>query len=240
MAAISAGRDACPVAGNAVYYAQRLPEQSLLYPIVEEYYPAFLDLMAAQGRPLPVYVQREFDDYLRCGRLGAERTVRLAVSVCESAGGDGAGAGYRLPGDRHASHQESRADPHDGTDRCRDIDPAIRQRAESQHPFPHVVPGGRVRHWRGCPVFSARQAADSGGVGWAHIGARVGRYLERQGLLVRDVETSYLALEVGDDAALDDLLSHSITYRIALGPHQGQKAFTLQTIPAETGDCEER
>jgi hypothetical protein len=39
---------------------------------------------------------------------------------------------------------------------------------------------------------------------------------------------------------LDDLLSHSITYRIAVGPHQGQKAFTLQTIPAWDDEREER
>ena len=35
-----------------------------------------------------------------------------------------------------------------------------------------------------------------------------------------------------DGAGFDDLLGHSITYRIALGPHQGRKAFTLQTLPA--------
>jgi hypothetical protein len=27
------------------------------------------------------------------------------------------------------------------------------------------------------------------------------------------------------------LLGHSITYRIAVGPHEGRKAFTLQTLP---------
>jgi len=69
MAAISAGRDARTVAGNAVYYERHRPGQTLLYHIVEEYYPAFLDLMAAQGRALPPAVQREFEDYLRCGRL---------------------------------------------------------------------------------------------------------------------------------------------------------------------------
>jgi hypothetical protein len=37
-----------------------------------------------------------------------------------------------------------------------------------------------------------------------------------------------------DDAGFEDLLAHSITYRIALGPHQGRKAFTLQTVPAVT------
>ena len=30
---------------------------------------------------------------------------------------------------------------------------------------------------------------------------------------------------------LDDLLGHAITYRIAVGPQRGQKAFTLQTLP---------
>ena len=29
------------------------------------------------------------------------------------------------------------------------------------------------------------------------------------------------------------LLGHSITYRIATGPREGQKVFTLQTLPAE-------
>ena len=31
---------------------------------------------------------------------------------------------------------------------------------------------------------------------------------------------------------MDDLRGHSVTYRIAVGPHQGRKAFTLQTLPA--------
>ena len=28
-----------------------------------------------------------------------------------------------------------------------------------------------------------------------------------------------------------DLVGHSITYRIAVGPHRGRKVFTLQTLP---------
>ena len=31
---------------------------------------------------------------------------------------------------------------------------------------------------------------------------------------------------------LDELRGHSITYRIALGPHAGRKALTLQTLPS--------
>ena len=31
---------------------------------------------------------------------------------------------------------------------------------------------------------------------------------------------------------MDDVIGHAVTYRIAVGPHCGQKAFTLQTLPA--------
>jgi hypothetical protein len=63
------------------------------------------------------------------------------------------------------------------------------------------------------------------------IAHRVGRFLERQGLLERDAENSYLAGEALEAEPLDQLLGHSITYRIAVGPHQGRKVFTLQTLP---------
>ena len=50
-------------------YQRHCPEQTLLYQIVDEYYPAFTALMAEQGRELPGYVLREFEDFLQCGRL---------------------------------------------------------------------------------------------------------------------------------------------------------------------------
>ena len=64
------------------------------------------------------------------------------------------------------------------------------------------------------------------------IARRVGRSLERKGLLERDAETSYLTLEGADDDPMDQLLGHSVTYRIAMGPQRGRKVFTLQTLPA--------
>ncbi len=67
------------------------------------------------------------------------------------------------------------------------------------------------------------------------IAHRVGRFLERQGLLERDAESSYLASDAVDDDPMNQLLGHSITYRIAVGPQAGRKVFTLQTLPA----CEE-
>jgi hypothetical protein len=67
----------------------------------------------------------------------------------------------------------------------------------------------------------------------------IGRRLERTGKLVRDDQSSYLALDAegeGEDAVLKDLQSHSIQYRIAVGPHKGRKAFMLQSLPPLTGD----
>jgi len=64
------------------------------------------------------------------------------------------------------------------------------------------------------------------------ITARIARHLERRGLLIRDLESSHLTRAPGEDAALEILQGHSITYRIAVGPHEGRKAFTLQTVPA--------
>jgi hypothetical protein len=58
--------------------------------------------------------------------------------------------------------------------------------------------------------------------------ARIARHPERRGLLVRDLEASHLTRAPGEDAALEILQGHSIAYRIAVGPHEGRKAFTLE------------
>ena len=54
------------------------------------------------------------------------------------------------------------------------------------------------------------------------ISQRIARHLERRGLLVRDDENSYLEWD-GETSPMDDVIGHSVTYRIAVGPHQGQK-----------------
>ena len=64
------------------------------------------------------------------------------------------------------------------------------------------------------------------------IARRVGRYLERQGLLERDAENSYLTADAVSEDPINQLLVHSITYRIAVGPQAERKEFTLQTLPA--------
>ena len=80
------------------------------------------------------------------------------------------------------------------------------------------------------------------------IALRIGRFLERRGVLVRDAddcmdaggrathgavaEDSYLTSDAVDEDPMQSLVGHSISYRIAVGPHAGRKVFTLQTLPA--------
>jgi hypothetical protein len=65
------------------------------------------------------------------------------------------------------------------------------------------------------------------------IARRVGRYLERQGLVERDSGNIFLTQEavgVSDEDLSNQLLASSITYRIAVVPQQGDKVFTLQSL----------
>jgi ribosomal protein S27E len=50
-------------------YARRRPEETLLYQVIDDNYPDFVARFEAQGRTLPRFVRREFEDYLKCGRL---------------------------------------------------------------------------------------------------------------------------------------------------------------------------
>jgi hypothetical protein len=50
-------------------YERHTPETALLYQLVERHWPEFKAMLSAQGKQLPGYVTREFDDYLKCGRL---------------------------------------------------------------------------------------------------------------------------------------------------------------------------
>jgi len=65
------------------------------------------------------------------------------------------------------------------------------------------------------------------------IAERIGRSLERAGLITRDIENAYLAFDPAEEPPVHGLLGASITYRIATGPREGQKVFTLQTLPPE-------
>lgn len=68
MSTIGTARNACADSGAFLYQRHRA-EKTLLYQLVSKYYPAFRQQLAEEGRVLPGYIQREFEDYLKCGRL---------------------------------------------------------------------------------------------------------------------------------------------------------------------------
>ena len=75
-----AGREAV-LGAEAHRYERHCPEQTLLYQLVEEHYPAFVAELAAQGREVPAYVAREFEEYLKCGRL-QQGFLRVRCEAC--------------------------------------------------------------------------------------------------------------------------------------------------------------
>ncbi len=272
-------------------YQRHRPEQTLLYQIVDEYYPAFAALMADQGRELPGYVQREFEEFLKCGRLEhgflrvrcdtchAEHLVAFSCKrrgFCPSCGarrmsesaallvdevlpeqpmrqwvlsfpfqlrflfasrpeimGRVLGIVYRVI----ATHLVRKAGYTHNTARTGAV--TLIQRFGSAlnlniHFHMLFLDGVYVDTHHGAARFRWVLAPSSAELTQlAHtIAHRVGRFLERQGLLERDMENSYLAPDAVGDDSMAPLLGHSITYRIAVGPQAGRKVFTLQTLPA--------
>jgi len=82
MLQLPAGREASRVE-RVPRYERHRPEQTLLYQLVEEYYPAFEAQWAAEGRVLPDYVRQEFDEYLKCGRL-EHGFLRVQCATCHA------------------------------------------------------------------------------------------------------------------------------------------------------------
>ena len=144
-----AGREASSGTGAPPYVRHR-PERTLLYQIVDEYYPAFKAHLAAQGTALPRYVQQEFDMLF--------------------------------------------------------LDGVYVERPDGSLRF-HCVKAPS-----GTELTRLTQT----------LARRIGRHLERQGLLERDAENSHLAGDALETGPMEQLPGSSITYRIAVGPQQGR------------------
>jgi Transposase zinc-binding domain/Putative transposase len=219
-------------------YTQHRPEQTLLYQLVEQHYPVFLAVREAAGRPLPGYVQQEFEKYLKCGRLEhgflrvrceschAEKLVAFSCKgrgFCPSCGARRMAEGAALLADEVLPPQPLRQ-------WVLSLPFALRFLLATNPKVLTRVLGIVYRTISSHLLRKARLTRATG---------RSGRALERAGLLERDVEQSYLALEAAAGSPMDDLLGHSITYRVAVGPRAGQKVFALQTVPAQ-GEAEAR
>jgi hypothetical protein len=102
----SLSRECRPSGGNA--------RRTLLYRIVAQHYPAFVELLAGQDRPLPDYVQQEFEAYLKCGRL-QHGVLRVRCDTCHA---------------EHRAHDLGAA----GEEKAQGI-------GNAQHPLPHRLLG---------------------------------------------------------------------------------------------------
>ena len=65
------------------------------------------------------------------------------------------------------------------------------------------------------------------------ISLRIAHYLEKAGLIQRDMDNTFLDLPMENENSLLHLQAASVSYRIAVGPDIGKKVFTLQTLPAK-------
>jgi Transposase zinc-binding domain len=64
-------------------YSRHRPENTLLFQLVEQHYPAFREMRATAGRSLPDYIEEEFDAYLKSGRL-EEGFLRVRCEHCHA------------------------------------------------------------------------------------------------------------------------------------------------------------
>ena len=289
---------AAPVYGHALghaTYERHRPEQTLLYQLIERYWPEFQSYLSEAGRCLPRHVTREFNEYLKCGRLengflrvrceDCHREHLVAFSCkrrgyCPSCGARRMAETAALLADDVLPYKPIRqwvlSFPYPlrfllahnpqvvttvlgivnrsisthlikkaGLDKSTAQTGAVTliQRFGSAlnlnvHFHMLFIDGVYQEKYNGQLRFHRVNAATTTELNTlvATISQRVADHLERQGLLVRDDESSYLTLDLQDDDAMHQLQGHSITYRIAVGPQQGRKVFTLQTIPSWEDD----
>ena len=280
-AAAGAPRARAPAFIDPPGYARHRPETTLLYQLVEQHYPVFRELRAEAGRPLPDYVEAEFDAYLKCGRLEegflrlrceqchAEKLVAFSCKkrgFCPSCGARRMaetaalladeilperplrqwvlslpmalrfllatrpavlsavlGVVYRaISGHLLRGARLTRRDAHTGA-------VTLIQRFGSAlnlnvHLHMIFVDGAYRSDGSAPPVFHPVPAPTTAELQALvqRIAERLGRMLERRGLIERDAERAWLSGGTGEVGALDDLIGHSITYRIAVGPRAGQ------------------
>jgi ribosomal protein S27E len=54
---------------SGAQFSRHRPEETILYKAIDDHYPDFLTQIETDGRTLPQFVRREFEEYLKCGRL---------------------------------------------------------------------------------------------------------------------------------------------------------------------------
>ncbi|HDT0339718.1 TPA: IS91 family transposase [Klebsiella pneumoniae] len=271
-------------------YERHQPDQTLLYQLVEQHYPAFKASLEAQGQHLPRYIQQEFNDLLQCGRLEYgfmrvrcedchhERLVAFSCKrrgFCPSCGARRMAESAALLIDevfpkepirqwvlsfpfqlrfllaRHpqlmgqvlsivyrtlSTHLIKKAGYTKASAQTGSV--TLIQRFGSAlnlnvHYHMLFLDGVYAEDDYGKQRFHRVKAPTYDELNTlAHtLSHRIARCMEKRGILERDAENTWLTLEEGEDDTLTQLHGASVTYRIAVGPQQGRKVFTLQTLP---------
>jgi hypothetical protein len=69
-------------AATKLEYERHDPEKSLLYQTIKQHWPSFTAHCEAQNQPVPAFVKREIDAFLRCGVL-ANGFARVYCHECK-------------------------------------------------------------------------------------------------------------------------------------------------------------
>lgn len=251
-------------------YARHRSENTLLYQLVEQHYPAFREMRAMAGRSLPDYIEGEFDAYLKCGRLEegflrvrcehchAEKLVAFSCKkrgFCPSCGARRMAETAALLTDEVLPERPLRQ-------WVLSLPIALRFLLATDPDALTLVLGAVYRVISGFLLNTAGVTHSTGATGavtliqrfgsalnlnvhfhmifldgvhlpagdqpvFRHVPAptgaqlqalvqqiaeRIGRLLEKRGLIERDMENAWLATD-GSGGALDDLIGHSINYR---------------------------
>ena len=272
-------------------YKRQRPEQTLLYQLVEHHYPEFLEQLSRQGKSLPRHVEKEFEEFLKCGRLehGFLRVVcddckhekLLAFSCkkrgfCPSCGARGMPESAKLLVDdvlngypvrqwvlslpiplrlllaRYPKHLSNimqiihRAIATDIIHRAEYLKKQANTGAVTYiqrfgsalnlniH-FHMLFLEGVITQECGQSKFKCVKAPNHNDMETLVnvISHRIATYLEKAGLIQRDMDNAFLDLPMDNEDSLLPLQAASINYLIAVGPDTGKKVFALQTFPAK-------
>ena len=272
-------------------YKRHRPEQTLLYQLVERHYPEFQKQLSQKGKSLPLHVVKEFEEFLRCGRLehGFLRVVcddckheKLLAFSCKRRGFcPSCGArrmaesakllvedvlhGYpvrqwvlslpiplRLLLARYPKHLSKIMQIIHRAISCDIVHRAgyLKKQANTgavtyiqrfgsalnlNIHFHMLFLEGVITQECGQSKFKCVKAPNHNDMETLVnvISHRIATYLEKAGLVQRDMDNTFLDLPMDDEDSLLPLQAASVNYRIAVGPDTGKKVFALQTLPAK-------
>ena len=254
-------------------YKRHRPEQTLLYQLVERHYPEFQKQLSQKGKSLPLHVVKEFEEFLRCGRLehGFLRVVcddckheKLVAFSCKKRGFcpscgarrmaesakllvDDVLQGYpvrqwvlslpiplRLLLARYTKELSKvmqiihRAISTDIINRAGYLKKQAKTGAVTYiqrfgsalnlniH-FHMLFLEGFITQTQGQPEFNRVKAPSHSDMERVvnTVSHRIAKYLEKAGLIQRDIDNTFLNLPIDDEDSLLQLQASSVNYRIA-------------------------